>query len=44
MPLKKGRSSKTISKNIRQLVREGYSREQAAAIAYHKARKTKKSK
>ena len=34
MPLKKGRSKATISKNIRQLIHEGYPAEQAAAIAY----------
>lgn len=44
MPLKKGRSLKTISKNISKLIKEGYSREQAAAIAYHKSRESKKSK
>tara|TARA_R100000353_G_scaffold149601_2_gene108054 strand:- start:108 stop:227 length:120 start_codon:yes stop_codon:yes gene_type:complete len=33
MPLKKGKSKKTISENIRQLINEGYSRQQAIAIA-----------
>ena len=33
MPLKKGKSQKTISDNIRQLINEGYSRQQAIAIA-----------
>jgi hypothetical protein len=37
MPLKKGSSDKTISENIRMLINEGYSREQAAAIAYKEA-------
>jgi len=37
MPLKKGRSKKIISENIAELIRSGYSRAQAAAIAYSKA-------
>jgi biotin operon repressor len=37
MPLKRGRSGKTISKNIRTLRREGYGAKQSAAIAYRKA-------
>ncbi len=47
MPLKKGSSRKTIGRNIGELRHSGYPAKQAAAIAYKKAgksRKTKKSK
>lgn len=48
MPLKKGRSRKTVSDNTAQLIREGYPADQASAIAHEHSRrlpkKTKKTK
>jgi uncharacterized protein YdaT len=42
MPLRKGKQTKTITGNIRQLMQEGYGRSQAVAIALSKAGKKKK--
>ena len=44
MPLAKGKSKKTINKNIAELVRSGYEKRQAVAIAYSQAKKGKKKR
>lgn len=41
MPLKKGKSAKVVSGNIRELKRHGYPQKQAIAIALSQKRKSR---
>jgi hypothetical protein len=42
MPLAKGSSKKTVSKNIRKMMREGYPQKQAVAASLSSARRSKR--
>lgn len=44
MPLKKGKSDKVVSSNIRELIKKGYPSKQAVAIALTEAGKSRKTK
>ena len=44
MPLKKGKSKETVSKNISEMVRSGYPQKQAIAASMAKAGKSRKKK
>ena len=44
MPLKKEKSKKTVTSNVKKLVKEGYPQKQAVAIALAKSQPKRKKK
>ena len=44
MPLRRGKSNKTISSNIKELMKHGHSQKQSIAISLKKAGKSKKKR
>jgi len=42
MPLSKGTSQKTVSRNIKEMVREGYPQKQAVAASLEQQRRSKR--
>jgi len=44
MPLKKGTSRKTVSRNIREMIKSGHPRKQAIAAALSEKRRSRKGK
>ena len=44
MPLKKGKSNKTRSSNIAEMIRSGHPKKQAVAASYRKQRESKRGK